>query len=75
MTHALIGGVPLLVMLVLALMIFSRKGPHPASYKLPEPWTHDPILWAATGEKVGDGHGHGHGSSGYAVGGGASGRW
>jgi hypothetical protein len=75
MTHALIGGVPLLVMLVLAALIFRHKGPHPASYKLSEPWTYGPILWAATGEKVGDGHGHGHGSAGYDVGGGASGRW
>ncbi len=73
MTHGLIGGVPLLVMLILALLIFRRPSHHPKSYKLSEQWTSSPILWAATGEKIGDGHGHG--SSGYMVGGGASGRW
>ena len=75
LTHSLIGGVPLLVSAVLALLILPRKGPHPASYKLSEPWTYGPILWAATDERVGDGHGHGHGSAGFEVGGGASGRW
>lgn len=73
LTHALIGGVPLLVFLVLAAWTLTRKGPHPKPYKLPEPWTYGPILWAAD-ENVG-GHGHGHGSTGYTVGGGASGRW
>ena len=75
LTHSLIGGVPLLVLAVLSLLIYRRKGPHPASYKLPEQWTYGPILWAATGEKVGDGHGHGHGADEFTVGGGASGKW
>lgn len=74
MSHSLIGGVPLLVAAVFALLTLTKKGPHPASYKLGEPWTYGPILWAATDEKVGAGHGHGHGH-GYEVGGGASGRW
>ena len=73
MTHSLIGGVPLLIAAVLALLTLPRKGLHPAAYKLPEPWTYGPILWAATEEKVGDGHGHG--STGFTVGGGASGGW
>jgi hypothetical protein len=62
-----------LLVVVLAAMIWSRKGPHPATYKMSEPWTHPPILWAATDEAVGGSHGH-H-SSEFSVGGGASGTW
>ena len=42
-----------------------------------EPWTHPPILWAATDEAVGDAHGGhgGHDGSEFTVGGGASGTW
>ncbi|WP_413467708.1 hypothetical protein [Mycobacterium sp. RTGN3] len=53
-------------------MIFIRKGPHPATYKMSDEWTHDPILWAAD-EPADHGHG-GHGSH-LTVGGGASGKW
>ena len=66
------GGVPLLVLLVLSAIVFRRKGPHPASYKLSEEWTHAPILWAA--EEPAD-HGHGGHGSHLTVGGGASGKW
>ncbi|WP_197739980.1 hypothetical protein [Mycolicibacterium sp. P9-64] len=66
------GGIPLLVLLVLIALIWSRKGPHPATYKLSEEWTHAPILWAAD-EPADHGHG-GHGSH-LTVGGGASGKW
>jgi len=70
--HSLMGGVPLLVLLVLAVLIFRRKGPHPTTYQMSEEWTHDPILWAA--DEPAD-HGHsGHGSH-LTVGGGASGKW
>jgi len=72
--HALFVGVPLLVVALLCVPIFARKSPHPATYKLSEKWTQDPILWAATGESVGGGH-HGHGSAEVSVGGGASGKW
>lgn len=72
LAHSLMGGVPLLVLLVLIALIWSRKGPHPASYKLSEEWTHAPILWAAD-EPADHGHG-GHGSH-LTVGGGASGKW
>jgi hypothetical protein len=71
--HALFLGVPLLLVAVLAALIWSHRGPHPATYKLSEPWTHDPILWAAVDEQVGDGHGHG--PKEFSVGGGASGKW
>ena len=72
LTHSLLGGVPLAVLLVLIALIFSRKGPHPATYKMSDPWAHAPILWAAD-EPADHGHG-GHGSH-LTVGGGASGKW
>ena len=79
--HIYYVGIPLLLMVVLAALIWSRKGPHPQTYRLSEPWTHPPILWAATDEQVGGGHG-GHGGhqetavkTEFRVGGGASGAW
>ena len=72
--HLLSVGVPALLVLVLAALIYRHKGPHPASYKMSEPWTYGPILWAATEEHVGGGH-HGHGAGEFSVGGGASGKW
>jgi hypothetical protein len=70
--HLLFVGIPLLVVAALSAMIWSRKGPHPASYKMSEPWTHAPILWASDEP---DDHSHGHGSHPVTVGGGASGKW
>jgi hypothetical protein len=72
--HLVLLGPALLLTAVLVALIFSRKGPHPATYKLSEPWTHGPILWAATDEVVGDAH-HEHGTAEFSVGGGASGKW
>jgi hypothetical protein len=72
LAHSLLGGVPLLLLLVLIALIWSRKGPHPATYQLSEEWTHASILWAAD-EPADHGHG-GHGSH-LTVGGGASGKW
>jgi hypothetical protein len=72
LTHSLLGGVPLLVALLVAAVTLSKKGPHPTPYAMSEEWTYGPILWAATGEKVGAGHGH---DSEFTVGGGASGKW
>ena len=69
LTHSLLGGVPLLLALVLAAIVFRRKGPHPATYTLTDEWTHEPILWAS--DEPAD---HGHGSH-LTVGGGASGKW
>ncbi len=76
--HLYFVGIPLLLVAVLAVLIWSHKGPHPATYKLPDKWAHPPILWAATDEAVGNGHGGhggGHGTSEFSVGGGASGTW
>jgi hypothetical protein len=69
LAHSLLGGVPLLVLFVLVVLIFRRKGPHPATFTMTDEWTHEPILWAA--DEPAD---HGHGSH-LTVGGGASGKW
>ena len=36
-----------------------RKDPHPATYKMSDQWTHEPILWAAD-EPADHGHGGHH---------------
>lgn len=76
LTHSLLGGVPLAVLLVLVFLIYvvgpKRKNPHPETYKMSDKWTHDPILWAA--DEPAD-HGHGGHSHPVTVGGGASGKW
>lgn len=72
--HLYFVGIPLLLVLILSALIYSHKGPHPATYKMSEPWTHPPILWAATDEHVGAAP-HGHGAAEFSVGGGASGKW
>jgi hypothetical protein len=76
LTHSLLGGVPLIVTLVLIALIWgvgkNRKGPHPATYRMSDKWTHAPILWAS--EEPED-HGHGSHGSRVTVGGGASGKW
>lgn len=71
--HGLFVGIPLLLVLILVALIWSGKNPHAPTYKMSEPWTHEPILWAAVDESVGDPHGHG--SDVLTVGGGASGKW
>jgi hypothetical protein len=73
--HGLFVGIPLALVAVLSVFIFPGKAKHPATYKLSEPWTHAPILWAATGEVIPDGGHHGHGAAEVSVGGGASGKW
>lgn len=72
--HLYLIGIPLVLVVVLSLLIWRRKGPHPATYQMSEKWTHPPILWAATDEDVGHAHG-GHGAAEFSVGGGASGTW
>lgn len=68
--------VPLGLTAVLALLTLRGKGPHPASYKLSEPWRHSPILWAAD-EPSHQAHATGHSihSHPVTIGGGASGKW
>lgn len=72
LVHASFLLVPLALALILSLFIFTKKGPHPATFDMSESWTHDPILWAAT--EPAD-HGHGGHDSHVTVGGGASGKW
>lgn len=72
LVHASFLLVPLALAAVLALFIYSKKGPHPKTYVMSDKWTHEPILWAAD-EPADHGHG-GHGSH-VTIGGGASGKW
>jgi hypothetical protein len=72
--HLFFVGIPLLLVAVLSVLIWSHKGPHPKTYDMSEPWATGPILWAATDEVIGGGH-NGHGASEFSVGGGASGKW
>ncbi|MCV7177031.1 aa3-type cytochrome oxidase subunit CtaJ [Mycolicibacterium sphagni] len=73
--HLLFVGIPFGLAALLALLIFPGRGKHPATYKLSEPWTHAPILWAAVDEVVPSGGHHGHGEAEVNVGGQASGKW
>jgi hypothetical protein len=57
---------------ILAALIWRGKDPHPATYKMSDEWTHEPILWAS--DEPAD-HGHGGHRSHVTVGGGASGKW
>ena len=70
-------AIPVLLVVGLIYLIYSRTGNHPPRYKMSEPWTHAPILWSATDEVVpGGGHtGHGRHEDVVNVGGGVSGRW
>ncbi len=75
LTHSILLGVPLGITLVLIVLIWGvgkkRKGPHPATYKMADRWTHEPILWASDEPED-----HGHGASHpLTIGGGASGKW
>jgi hypothetical protein len=78
--NALLFGLPVLVVVVLIALIYRTAGNQPDLYRLPQPWTHEPILWSATEEPLPAGH---HGADHHAhdqgadhhVGGGASGRW
>lgn len=71
--HLLFVGIPLLIVAILSALIWSHKGPHPATYNMSDEWIHAPILWASD-EPVDHGHG-GHGPQSLTVGGGASGKW
>ncbi|GFG51068.1 hypothetical protein CQY20_32295 [Mycolicibacterium agri] len=75
LTHTLLILVPLGITLILVVLIWgvgkNRKGPHAASYKLSDPWTYGPILWASE-EPIAHGHVH---EKPLEIGGGASGKW
>ena len=75
MSSGLLHATPVVVLVILVYLIYSRKGDRPAQYTLPQKWTHAPILWAAVDEVVPGGHRGGHGDDVLNLGGGASGRW
>lgn len=77
MKTALLHGLPVLVIVALIALLYFRRGNQPPTYTLSQPWTRDPILWAATSEVIPASHqAHGdHSASAVNVGGGASGRW
>ena len=75
-TSDVLHALPVLAIVGVIFLVYSRKGNHPPTYTLSEPWTHAPILWAATAEVVpGSGHDDPDHGGGVNVGGGASGRW
>ena len=68
--------IPLLAVLGLIFLIYTRTVDRRPTYTLSQPWTHEPILWAATDEVVpGGAHGDHEHANVVNVGGGASGRW
>jgi len=74
---ALTVGLPVLLAVVLTALIYRRGDTRHAIYRLPRPWTHGPVLWAATDEAIPAGQHGQHGQRGqeFTVGGGASGHW
>jgi hypothetical protein len=70
----LLYGLPALLVIALIALVYSRGRKSRPTYHLSQPFTHEPILWAATGEAI-PGGSHGHGGSALSVGGGASGNW
>ncbi len=74
MPTALQHGLPVLLVIAVVALIYMRGRKNRPSYHLSQPFTHEPILWAATDETI-PGGSHGHGGSALTVGGGASGNW
>jgi hypothetical protein len=70
-SNALLYGLPVLIVIALIVLVYRRSAGQRPIYRLSQPWTHDPILWAAVDEPL-PVH---HGESLPAFGGGASGRW
>ena len=48
MPTALTHGLPVLLVIALIALIYSRGRKDQPSYHLSQPFTHEPILWAAT---------------------------
>lgn len=74
MSTALLHGLPVLLVIALIALIYSRGRKSRPAYRLSEPFTHEPILWAAVDEAVPSAVA-GHGTAALTVGGGASGHW
>ena len=69
----MLHGLPVLILVALIVLVYRRGGVNRPIYRLSQPWTHSPILWAATSEVVPTGT-HGRHEL-VSVGGGASGHW
>ena len=73
MSKALLHGLPVLIVIALIVLVYRRSANQRPVYRLSQPWTHDPILWAAIDEPLPANHHVGDASA--TFGGGASGRW
>ena len=73
-SNALLYGTPVLLVIALIAFLYSRGRKHRPTYRLSQPFTHEPILWSAVDEAV-PSPGDGHGGPALNVGGGASGHW
>lgn len=71
-SNALLHGLPVLIVIALIVLIYRRGGKGIAPYQLSQPWTNEPILWAAVDEPIPANHDDGTAPT---YGGGASGRW
>ena len=74
MIDALLYGLPVLLVIALIALIYARGRRSRPTYRLSQPFTHEPILWAAVDEAI-PGLADGHGSHTLNVGGGARGHW
>ncbi|MCH9721488.1 MAG: hypothetical protein K0U67_05460 [Actinomycetia bacterium] len=70
-------GLPILLAVIAIALIYRHMGARRHIYRLPEPWTYGPVLWAATDELIPPGSRGHHGPADRvsSVGGGASGHW
>ena len=80
-TILVFAGIPLAIVLVLALLIFVPGGRKRSRYKSGQPWEHEPIWYEPHAGGTG-GHGAGHGAHALTAGpasarpyGGARGTW
>ncbi len=73
MSNPLLNGLLVLLVTALIALIYSRGRKNRPTYQLSQPFTHEPILWAAVDEAI-PSSGDGHGGT-VDFGGGASGRW
>ncbi|MCW1958086.1 MAG: hypothetical protein KIH64_005985 [Mycobacterium sp.] len=72
MSKALLHGLPVLILIALIVLVYRRSESQRPVYRLSQPWTHQPILWAAVDEPLPAGQ---HVDAAATFGGGASGRW
>jgi hypothetical protein len=73
-SDALLLGLPVLLVIAVIALVYARGRNSRPTYRLSQPFTHEPILWSAVDEAI-PGVADGHGSHSVNVGGGASGHW